>query len=75
VSLIFVSHDLAVVAQVTQQVVVMYRGEAVEQGSTGEVLRHPQHPYTEMLLSSAPGPGWQPERVAELRATFHAADR
>ncbi len=70
VSLVFVSHDLAVVAEVTDRILVMYRGEAVEQGATADVLRRPQHPYTEMLRSSAPGPGWQPERVAELRAAF-----
>jgi peptide/nickel transport system ATP-binding protein len=70
VSLVFVSHDLAVVAEVTDQVLVMYEGEAVERGRTDEVLRRPEHPYTEMLLSSAPGPDWQPERVAELRAIF-----
>jgi len=73
VSLIFVSHDLAVVSEVTDYVLVMYRGEAVESGVTNEVLLNPQHPYTEMLLSSAPGPGWRPERVAELRAQFAAS--
>ena len=73
VSLVFVSHDLAVVAEVTDQILVMYEGEAVEHGSTGDVLCRPEHPYTEMLLSSAPGPDWQPERVAELRAVFAAS--
>jgi ABC-type glutathione transport system ATPase component len=70
VGLIFVSHDLAVVGEVTDSILVMYRGRAVEQGATADVLRRPQHPYTEMLLSSAPGPDWHPERVAELRAAF-----
>ncbi|MGI5151532.1 ABC transporter ATP-binding protein [Plantactinospora sp. CA-294935] len=70
VSLVFVSHDLAVVGKVTDSILVMYRGQAVEQGRTADVLRRPQHPYTEMLLSSAPGPGWHPEQVAELRAAF-----
>jgi peptide/nickel transport system ATP-binding protein len=73
VALVFVSHDLAVVGEVTDQILVMYRGCQVEQGATSEVLQNPEHPYTEMLLSSAPGPGWQPERVAELRAAFAAA--
>lgn len=72
VTLVFVSHDLAVVSEVTDQVLVMYQGEAVEQGATAAVLRRPSHPYTEMLLSSAPGPGWQPQRVAELRAALAA---
>ena len=70
VCLVFVTHDLAVVGQVTDQTLVMYQGDVVEQGHTSEILRNPRHPYTEMLLSSAPGPGWHPERVAELRAEF-----
>lgn len=73
VSLVFVSHDLAVVAEVTEQILVMYEGEAVEYGTTTDVLCRPEHPYTEMLLSSAPGPDWRPERVAELRAVFAAS--
>jgi len=70
VGLVFVSHDLAVVGEVSDEVLVMYRGKAVEHRPTADVLRRPEHPYTEMLLSSAPGPGWEPERVAELRAKF-----
>jgi ABC-type glutathione transport system ATPase component len=73
VSLVFVSHDLAVVAEVTDQILVMFEGEAVEYGTTTDVLCRPKHPYTEMLLSSAPGPDWQPERVAELREVFAAS--
>ncbi|MFD5215489.1 ABC transporter ATP-binding protein [Microbacterium sp. NPDC058345] len=73
VALIFVSHDLAVVSQITDSVLVMYRGVVVESGSTHDVLVNPAHPYTEMLLSSAPGPGWRPERVAALRARFAAS--
>jgi peptide/nickel transport system ATP-binding protein len=75
VSLVFVSHDLAVVAEVTDEILVMYEGDAVEHGSTDDVLCRPEHPYTEMLLSSAPGPDWQPERVAELRAVFAESHR
>ncbi|MFG1817399.1 ABC transporter ATP-binding protein [Kribbella sp. NPDC049174] len=70
IALVFVSHDLAVVGEVTDRIVVMYRGADVEQDDTDALLRRPQHPYTQMLLSSAPGPGWQPERVGELRAAF-----
>ncbi|ONI72050.1 ABC transporter ATP-binding protein [Kribbella sp. ALI-6-A] len=70
IALVFVSHDLAVVGEVTDRILVMYRGDDVEQNATAELLRRPRHPYTQMLLSSAPGPGWQPERVAELRAAF-----
>ncbi|MFJ9391833.1 ABC transporter ATP-binding protein [Nocardioides sp. NPDC101246] len=75
VSLLFVSHDLAVVSEVTDKVLVMYRGKVVESGATQDVLRDPQHAYTEMLLSSAPGPQWRPERVAQLRAEFAGSER
>jgi ABC-type glutathione transport system ATPase component len=73
VSLVFVTHDLTVAAEVTDTLMVMFQGKVVEHGETESVLCRPEHPYTEMLLSSAPGPGWQPERVAELRAAFLAS--
>jgi oligopeptide/dipeptide ABC transporter ATP-binding protein len=53
-SLIFITHDLAVVAQVAERVAVMYAGRVVEDGPTGEVLRAPRHPYTEGLLRASP---------------------
>ncbi|HEX5423571.1 MAG TPA: ABC transporter ATP-binding protein [Candidatus Acidoferrales bacterium] len=53
-SLIFITHDLGVVAQVAERVLVMYAGRVVEQGATRDVLRNPRHPYTEGLLRAAP---------------------
>jgi oligopeptide/dipeptide ABC transporter ATP-binding protein len=53
-SLVFVTHDLPVVAQVCQQVAVMYGGELVERGEVREVLLDPRHPYTLGLVRSAP---------------------
>jgi len=53
-SMLFISHDLAVVAQVADRVAVMRHGEIVEQGSVAEVLTRPQHEYTRNLLASAP---------------------
>jgi oligopeptide/dipeptide ABC transporter ATP-binding protein len=53
-SLLFITHDLGVVSQIADRVVVMYAGRIVEQGPTSEVLRHPRHPYTEGLLRAAP---------------------
>jgi ABC-type glutathione transport system ATPase component len=73
VALVFVTHDLAVVGEVSDDVLVMYRGRVVEHRPTADVLRRPEHAYTEMLLSSAPRPGWEPERVVELRAAFAGA--
>jgi len=53
-SLVFVTHDLPVVAQICHQVAVMYAGRIVEQGTVSEVFRSPLHPYTLGLLRSAP---------------------
>ena len=54
VSLVFVTHDLPVVAQICQQVAVMYGGRLVETGPVREVLSDPRHPYTLGLVRSAP---------------------
>jgi oligopeptide/dipeptide ABC transporter ATP-binding protein len=54
VSVVFVTHDLAVVAQTCERVAVMYAGQVVETGSVEEVFRAPRHPYTLGLLRSVP---------------------
>ena len=53
-AMLFVSHDLAVVSQVSQRVAVMYAGSLVETGAAGQVFRNPMHPYTRGLLRSVP---------------------
>ncbi len=53
-ALLFITHDLGVVAQVSDRLAVMYAGRIVEEGPALEVLRHPRHPYTEGLLKAAP---------------------
>ena len=58
-SMLFITHDLRVAAQVCDRVAVMYQGEIVEQGSTGELFRHPTHPYTRKLLDAIPGKHWR----------------
>ena len=62
VSYILISHDLAVVRQLTDEAVVMYRGRVVERGRTAQVLDDPQDPYTKRLRASVPRPGWKPSR-------------
>ncbi|MFG6444547.1 ABC transporter ATP-binding protein [Microbacterium sp. P07] len=52
-ALLFVSHDLAVVARMVDRIVVLQRGVAVEEGPVDRVLRDPQHPYTRALVASA----------------------
>ncbi len=53
-SLLFISHDLGLVAQLVDRVVVMYGGSIVEQGTVQDIFRHPVHPYTKGLLRSVP---------------------
>lgn len=54
VSLMFISHDLAVVRQLCDRIAIMYLGEIIEQGPTEEVLSKPYHPYTQSLIASMP---------------------
>jgi len=49
-SLLFISHDIAVVKYISDKVMVLYRGDMVEYGSVNEVINHPQHDYTKKLL-------------------------
>ena len=53
-SILFITHDLGVVANICDHVAVMYLGEIVEYGTTQQIFHHPQHPYTKGLLSSLP---------------------
>ena len=51
---IFITHDMGVVAEVADRVLVMYRGDKVEEGESGNVFAAPQHAYTRALLSAVP---------------------
>lgn len=53
-SVIFITHDLGVVAEIAARVVVMYKGNIVEEGAVKDVFLHPQHPYTKGLLACRP---------------------
>ena len=52
--MLFITHDFGVVADIADDVVVMFRGEIVEAGPVAQVLQHPQHPYTQALLACVP---------------------
>ena len=72
VSMLFVTHDFGVVAQLCDDVMVMYAGQSVEWGPTSEIIERPRHPYTQMLLACHPDraqdltgiPGTVPSPVA-----------
>lgn len=53
-SILFITHDLGVIAQIADRVAVMYRGEIVEYGLTSDIFRQPQHPYTKGLIACRP---------------------
>ena len=57
VSILLITHDLAVVAETAQRVVVMYAGQVVETAGVHDLFRQPLHPYTHALLASVPVPG------------------
>jgi peptide/nickel transport system ATP-binding protein len=53
-SIIFITHDLGVIAEIADDVIVMYKGKIVEQGSVLDIFSHPKHPYTRSLLACRP---------------------
>lgn len=72
---LFISHDLGSIAGVTDRLIVLYQGQIVEDAPTVEVLAHPQHPYTKLLIESAPtltAAGANRERRTELRTALQS---
>ena len=65
-SLIWITHDLSVVAGLADEVAVMYAGRIVEHGKVDAVLDHPLHPYTAGLISSLPGNNQRGERLKQI---------
>ena len=73
-AIVLITHDLGVVAEMAQRVVVMYAGRKVEEAPVGDLFRRPQHPYTLGLLASVPRLGAtlgraEPPRLAEIPGT------
>lgn len=62
-SLMFISHDLGVIAEIADEVVVMYKGKIVEKGNVHDVFTRPQHPYTKGLIGCRPSPGARPAKL------------
>jgi peptide/nickel transport system ATP-binding protein/glutathione transport system ATP-binding protein len=61
-AVLFITHDMAVVAQMADRVVVMYRGKIVEEGPVAQIFENPRHDYTKMLLAAVP-------KLGEMRGT------
>jgi oligopeptide/dipeptide ABC transporter ATP-binding protein len=68
-ALMLITHDLGVVAETVNDVVVMYAGRVVEQGTVDDVLLAPKHPYTEGLLTSIPSKGMRGQRLNVIKGT------
>ena len=72
-----ISHDLAVVRQLTDDTIVLHNGAVVERGRTVDVLDNPQDDYTKLLRASVPHPGWKPvrQRLDEWRGSDGTDER
>ena len=66
-SVLFITHDMGVVAEVADRTMVMFRGEVVESGGTGDIFHRGQHPYTRALLSAVPRLGSMVQRTLPQR--------
>ena len=69
ISVLYITHDLTTAYQISQDILVLYRGTVAESGNVETVVQHPQHPYTQLLVGSVPLPNpdrpWQGERVLD----------
>ena len=65
-SIMFITHDLGVIAEMADYVVVMYAGRIVEQGTAEEIFAHPAHPYTIGLMASKPVVGKQVDKLYSI---------
>lgn len=72
ISIVYITHDLTTAYQISEDIIVLYRGSVAEAGDVGLVVQQPAHPYTQLLVGSIPAPDpalpWQGERVLDRPA-------
>jgi peptide/nickel transport system ATP-binding protein len=68
-SVIFITHNLGVVAQICDRLAVLYAGRVVEIGTTDDIFNNPQHPYTRGLMNAIPRPGSRGKKMAAIPGT------
>ena len=66
-SIIFISHDLSLVSELANRILVMYQGEIVEQGTAVNIFKHPKHSYTQALINSRPQLGQRLKRLPTIK--------
>ncbi len=74
-SMLFITHDLGVIADIADDVVVMYRGDIVEKGATEQIFTAPQHPYTKGLIACRPPMDRRPKRLATVSDFMDASGK
>lgn len=69
IAILYITHDLTTSYQVCDNIIVMYAGSVVEAGAADQIIRHPEHPYTQLLVTSIPSVDrskrWEDEEIAE----------
>jgi peptide/nickel transport system ATP-binding protein len=68
----FITHDLGVISEISDRVLVMYGGQVCESAPTSELFQNPQHPYTAALMNSRPRLGSRPHRLQTIEGTVPA---
>lgn len=66
-SIIFISHDLSLISEIAHRVLVMYKGEIVEQGLSSDIFHHPNHIYTQALIASRPSMDVRVKKLATIQ--------
>jgi len=74
-SIIFISHDLALVSEISNRILVMYKGSIIENGDTNTVLKTPKEPYTKALISAKPKTGKRLKRLPTIKDILSGSNK